>query len=113
MALSVSPAGVLLLGLVVAAAAFVHFRGRVRDSISRQLFDHSTLLAPFNLPLYLFAKVPGRHSMIPGPSRSSPYCATTGGRSATRTCKLRRARREAADRVSALRGTLTARDGPR
>ena len=60
MALSISPIGLGLLVAIGASAAFVHFRGRVRHRFSRQLFDHSTLFAPFNIPLYLFSKVPGR-----------------------------------------------------
>lgn len=50
----------LLLAFVVVAVAYVHLRGRVRHPILRQLSDHSTFLAPLNLPLYLFSAVPAR-----------------------------------------------------
>jgi beta-hydroxylase len=38
----------------------VHFRGRVRHRVTRQLFDHSTIMAPYNLLMYLFSAVPNR-----------------------------------------------------
>jgi beta-hydroxylase len=49
----------------IASAMFVHFRGRVRHPFFRQLTDHSTLLAPFNAPLYLFSKVPAKRFIDP------------------------------------------------
>lgn len=49
----------------VASAMFVHFRGRVRHRFMRQLTDHSTLLAPFNAPLYLFSKIPPKRYIDP------------------------------------------------
>jgi beta-hydroxylase len=49
-----------LLGGLVASAAYVHLRGRVRHSFLRQLTDHSTLLAPLNALVYLFSAVPAR-----------------------------------------------------
>jgi aspartyl/asparaginyl beta-hydroxylase (cupin superfamily) len=84
MTLPISPIGLWLLTAIGTSAAFVHFRGRVRHRFSRQLFDHSTLLAPFNIPLYLFSKVPGQPFQIRAPSPSSPCCTTIGGRSAMR-----------------------------
>lgn len=40
------------------AALYVHRRGRVRHTITRQLTDHSTLLAPLNCLLYAASAVP-------------------------------------------------------
>ena len=37
---------------------FVHFRGKARLPFSKQLFDHSTFMAPVNIFMYLFTKVP-------------------------------------------------------
>ena len=48
----------ILAGLYVAAAIYVHFRGQVRHGFLRQLTDHSTLLAPGNVFLYLSSAVP-------------------------------------------------------
>lgn len=36
----------------------VHLRGRVRFSLSRQLLDHSSIVAPMNLFMYLLSGVP-------------------------------------------------------
>lgn len=41
-------------------ALLVHFRGRERFSFARQLTDHSTLLAPYNVLMYWFSAVPSR-----------------------------------------------------
>ncbi|MEZ5330597.1 MAG: aspartyl/asparaginyl beta-hydroxylase domain-containing protein [Thermoanaerobaculia bacterium] len=43
---------------IVAAAAFIHFRGKERLSFTRQLTDHSTFMAPYNSLMYLFSGVP-------------------------------------------------------
>ena len=54
--------------LIIAFAlsvAFVHFRGRVRHKWSRQLSDHSTVLAPINSFLYLFSRLPNRPFLNP------------------------------------------------
>ena len=55
-----NPLAPKLIGLYVflAAALFVHLRGRVRLPFYRQLFNHSTLLAPYNVLAYLFSAVP-------------------------------------------------------
>jgi beta-hydroxylase len=49
----------------VAAALFVHFRGRVRHSLVKQLTDHSTIMAPYNALMYLFSAVPPRPILDP------------------------------------------------
>jgi beta-hydroxylase len=46
------------LGAFALAAAYVHFRGRTRFGLARQLTDHSTLLAPLNVLFYLSSRVP-------------------------------------------------------
>ena len=50
----------VLLYLYVLSAAFVHFRGRIRHRFTRQLTDHSTILAPLNALLYAFSAVPNQ-----------------------------------------------------
>ena len=42
----------------IACALYVHFRGRVRHRFGRQLTDHSSFLAPYNVLVYLFSGVP-------------------------------------------------------
>jgi beta-hydroxylase len=64
--LSYIPSGFYYIALFIFCGTLVHFRGRVRHKFSRQLFDHSTLLAPVNCFIYLFSKIPSR-----------PYCAVS------------------------------------
>ena len=47
-------------GALLASAAFVHFRGRVRLKFARQVTDHSTFTAPYNSLVYLFSRAPNR-----------------------------------------------------
>jgi beta-hydroxylase len=46
------------LGLLAGTGAYVHFRGKVRHRIMRQLTDHSTFMAPYNTMIYCFSAVP-------------------------------------------------------
>jgi beta-hydroxylase len=55
----------LALYLFLASAAYVHLRGRVRFRFTRQLFNHSTLLAPYNALMYLFSAVPAKPVLDP------------------------------------------------
>ena len=48
----------MLVSLYLLAIGHVHLRGRVRLSLPRQLFDHSSLVAPLNLFMHLFSGVP-------------------------------------------------------
>ena len=50
----------LVLFTFVISGAVVHFRGRVRHKLSRQLLDHSTIMAPYNALMYLFSAVPNK-----------------------------------------------------
>jgi beta-hydroxylase len=47
-----------VLGLYVVSVLHIHFRGRVRLPFGRQLFDHSSFMAPINLFMHLFSRVP-------------------------------------------------------
>lgn len=47
-----------LLVFLAASVAHVHFRGRVRLPVMRQLFDHSSVMAPVNLFMHVFSRVP-------------------------------------------------------
>jgi len=44
----------------IAGAVFVHYRGRVRHRFYRQLTDHSTFMAPYNVLMYMFSAVPNK-----------------------------------------------------
>ncbi len=50
----------LALFLIVASAAYVHLRGRVRLKFARQVTDHSTIVAPYNALVYLWSCTPNR-----------------------------------------------------
>lgn len=55
--IALSP-GLLIVYLFLLPTLYVHFRGRERHSFLRQLTDHSTFMAPYNVLMYLFSKVP-------------------------------------------------------
>jgi beta-hydroxylase len=42
----------VVLYILVASTLYVHFRGHERLRIARQLGDHSTYLAPYNVLMY-------------------------------------------------------------
>jgi len=44
----------------VLSAIAVHFRSRERLRFGRQIFDHSTFIAPYNVLMYLFSGVPNQ-----------------------------------------------------
>src|SRR6478735_5382989 len=44
----------------IAAAMYIHYRGRIRHRFYRQLTDHSTFMAPYNMLMYMFSAVPNR-----------------------------------------------------
>lgn len=50
----------IVLYIFAGAAIYVHFRGRERLALRRQLVDHSTFLAPYNVLLYMFSGVPNK-----------------------------------------------------
>ena len=50
----------LILYALLASALYVHLRGRERFRFTRQLFNHSTLLAPYNALVFLFSAVPAK-----------------------------------------------------
>ncbi|TPQ36094.1 lipid A hydroxylase LpxO [Bradyrhizobium guangdongense] len=50
----------LVLWALIGSTLAVHFRGKVRLGFWRQLSDHSTLMAPYNVLMYMFSAVPNR-----------------------------------------------------
>ncbi|HEX8739430.1 MAG TPA: aspartyl/asparaginyl beta-hydroxylase domain-containing protein [Casimicrobiaceae bacterium] len=55
----------IVLYVFVASALFVHYRGRVRHKLTKQLADHSTIMAPYNSLMYLFSAVPAKPILEP------------------------------------------------
>jgi beta-hydroxylase len=47
-----------VVGFYVFSILHIHLRGRVRLPLRRQLFDHSSFMAPINLFMHLFSRVP-------------------------------------------------------
>jgi beta-hydroxylase len=47
-----------LVSLYLLSVLHIHLRGRVRLPIMRQLFDHSSFMAPINLFMHVFSRVP-------------------------------------------------------
>ncbi|WP_371766987.1 lipid A hydroxylase LpxO [Massilia sp.] len=47
-----------VVGFLVLSVLHIHFRGKVRLPFGRQLFDHSSFMAPINIFMHLFSKVP-------------------------------------------------------
>lgn len=47
-----------IVAIYLSSIAYVHLRGRVRLGFLRQLFNHSSVLAPVNVLMYLTSKVP-------------------------------------------------------
>src|ERR1700740_3779832 len=50
----------LVVWAFLASALAVHFRGKVRLGFWRQVSDHSTVTAPYNVLMYMFSAVPNR-----------------------------------------------------
>ncbi|MBF6025920.1 lipid A hydroxylase LpxO [Lysobacter niastensis] len=63
-----------LLLLFIASAVYVHLRGRVRHRFGRQLLDHSTFMAPVNVLMYAFSRVPNT-AYLDDPGRHFPELA--------------------------------------
>jgi beta-hydroxylase len=50
----------LVVWAFVGSTIAVHYRGKVRLGFWRQMTDHSTIMAPYNVLMYLFSAVPNR-----------------------------------------------------
>ena len=48
----------VVVGFYILSVLHIHFRGRVRLPFRRQLFDHSSFMAPINIFMHKFSKVP-------------------------------------------------------
>ena len=54
-----------LFAFYAACILFVHFRGKARLPFFRQLFDHSSVVSPINIFIYLFSKTPPSLTYMP------------------------------------------------
>jgi beta-hydroxylase len=55
----------VIVGVYAASILYVYLRGSVRLRFFRQLFDHSSLVAPINSLMYLFSAVPPSRPYVP------------------------------------------------
>lgn len=49
-----------IVAIFLSSILWIHFRGRVRLPFFRQLFDHSSVMAPINTFMHLFSSVPSK-----------------------------------------------------
>ena len=56
---------IAIIALYAASILFIHFRGKARLPFFRQLFDHSSVVAPVNIFMYLFSRVPTDTPYLP------------------------------------------------
>nr|WP_206370500.1 aspartyl/asparaginyl beta-hydroxylase domain-containing protein [Solimonas marina] len=49
---------IAVVAMFLSSAIYIHFRGRVRHRFKRQLTDHSTFMAPYNVFVYARSAVP-------------------------------------------------------
>ena len=50
----------IIIYVILLSGIYVHYRGKFRLPLSRQLTDHSTFFGPINIFMYLFSKVPNK-----------------------------------------------------
>lgn len=50
----------LVLSIFIFSTLYIHYRGKKKLNFGRQFLDHSTILAPINIWMYLFSKVPNQ-----------------------------------------------------
>jgi beta-hydroxylase len=58
--LEIFPVKWALVVLYVLSIGWIHFRGRVRHRLGKQVFDHSAFVAPLNVLMYAFSRVPAK-----------------------------------------------------
>lgn len=61
----------IIIGIFIISVIYAHSRGKEKQTLSRQLFDHSTLMAPINMFMTAFSSCqPGSHSLKQNASRN-------------------------------------------
>lgn len=55
----------IIIGVFILSVCYAHSRGRVKQKFSRQLFDHSTFMAPVNMFMTAFSKLPPKQPYFP------------------------------------------------
>ncbi|MQQ99585.1 lipid A hydroxylase LpxO [Glaciimonas soli] len=55
----------VVISIFLLSVLYVHFRGKARLPFFRQIFDHSSIMAPLNIFMYMFSKVPTNTPYLP------------------------------------------------
>lgn len=56
---------VIIIGIFIISVIYAHSRGVEKQRLSRQLFDHSTFMAPINMFMTGFSTLPARQPYFP------------------------------------------------
>lgn len=56
---------IAIIAIYISSILFIHFRGKARLPFFRQIFDHSSVVAPINIFIYLFSRVPTNTPYLP------------------------------------------------
>lgn len=56
---------VIILGIFIISVFYAHSRGVEKQTLSRQLFDHSTFMAPVNMFMTCFSRLPPKQAYFP------------------------------------------------
>jgi beta-hydroxylase len=53
----------IIIGIFIISVIYAHSRGKEKQTLSRQLFDHSTFMAPINMFMTAFSSLPARQAL--------------------------------------------------
>ena len=54
----------IIIGIFIISVIYAHSRGKEKQTLSRQLFDHSTFMAPINMFMTAFSSLPAREAFF-------------------------------------------------
>lgn len=55
----------IIIFVFLISVLYAHSRGKIKQKFSRQLFDHSTFMAPINMFMTGFSKLPSKQAWFP------------------------------------------------
>lgn len=54
----------IIIAIFIISVIYAHSRGKEKQTLSRQLFDHSTFMAPINMFMTAFSSLPARQPFL-------------------------------------------------
>lgn len=69
---------VIIVAVFLVSFLYTYYRGKERLKASRQLFDHSTFLAPVNMFMTGFSKLPNQPFLMWRSFQNSNHCKIIG-----------------------------------